>query len=1039
MAETRELSGPALLGLLKPVLLLPEGLVEKLSSRELRHVFLHELAHLRRADSLQNGLLLILQALHWFNPVIWYAFRRLRADRELAADALALSHLPPTEFRDYGRTILRLVEFPADKSPTAGLVGILENPDQLADRIESIARHSKGTERARWGWVPVLALGVIGLTEAPTPATATDDRQQIPAGMSLETPLLLRRPPEFRQITNGRSVEIRVIDASTHLPVPLAEVAAPFEAALWGLDPIDAPRWVTDESGMAQLRLGSIPERSDQANPFFALSVRAPGFAPRGHSWSVATGDARESLPSRLTVSLRRGLRLGGKVRDESGHPLAGIRIFASGSGYRFGAPREQDYPEFWRWAHESDAFVTGPDGRWEITDFPQDLERVILECRRPDGMIHRFETENPDQFPTAPPTLDLIALRAGNAALVLPEGHALRGRVLDGQGTPIPGAWVRAGFGSTRRRLVNEVRSDAKGGFHFPHRSPIEWTLTAEAPGFAATSVVVRVVAGLPEQVIQLAPEQPLHLQVTGTDGHGIPGTRVRIDDSLTAPHWGGEIGATDATGRLNWAAAPRGAVVLRIDSPDGLDSRRVRVPENRRDLTIRLDPRNRTNIVVSARTLDVETGQPIRIASVAFRASTSAAFSTQSIIPSSDLPAGGFRAEIPASWFQSEIVKGFQFRVFAPAYGTVVTDWHYFDEGDWEPTILLRRGGALQGWVRTPEGRPAEDAVLSAKDIAHADLYLGGDHRVSPTRDDLGFIEARTDAKGHYAASDPGAEGTFLILHASGFLEIAARDLAARSEVTLQPWGRIEGTLRSEGQPVTNRLVVLRRDTYGRANTRWHCYFSDSTDDAGRFVLTNVPPGDFVLQRIFGGAGAPFLESHPMNVRVNAGQTVRVEYGGQGRSIVGRVFNSAALLRPTGHQLVARTQLPMPARPDREDFATDENWLRSLGPHNEQVNAFFTERRTYAVTVLGDGSFRAEDVAPGVYDLEFAGTDAASQFYVPPRSSGPPYPARYLPYPDRRTLSQVVIVPPRPPPTDDSTLDLGVIDFGIPGSARR
>lgn len=431
-----------------------------------------------------------------------------------------------------------------------------------------------------------------------------------------------------------------------------------------------------------------------------------------------------------------------------------------SGSGYRLGAPREQEYPEFWRWAHESDAFVTGPDGRWEITDFPQDLERVILECRRPDGTIHRFETENPNEFPTAPPTLDLVALRAGNAALWLAKVMRFAVVCSTAKESSIPGTWLRAGFGSTRRRLVNEVRTDAKGGFHFTHRSPIEWTLTAEAPDLPPPALSCGWRPDCPNRSSNSPREQPLRLQVSGTDGHGIPGARVRIDDSLTAPHWGGEIGATDATGRLNWAAAPRGAFVLRIDSPDGLDSRRIRVPENRRDLDIRLDPRNRTNIVVSARTLDVETGQPIRIASIAFRASTSAAFSTQSIIPSSDLPTGGFRAEIPASWFQSGIVKGFQFRVFAPAYGTVVTDWHYFDEGDWEPTILLRRGGALQGWVRTPEGRPAEDAVLSAKDIAHADLYLGGDHRVSPTRDDLGFIEARTDATGRYAASDPGAE---------------------------------------------------------------------------------------------------------------------------------------------------------------------------------------------------------------------------------------------------------------------------------------
>lgn len=171
--------------------------MEKLSTRELHHVFLHELAHVRRADSLQNGLLLILQALHWFNPVVWFAFRCLRADRELAADALALPPAPDGSLRlrpdDSTRRVLD------DKAPTDGLVGILENPDQLDDRIERIARHPRGTERAFWGWIPVLALGVIGLTEAPSPAT-TDDRQQIPAEISLEHPCFSGVPP-----SSGRS------------------------------------------------------------------------------------------------------------------------------------------------------------------------------------------------------------------------------------------------------------------------------------------------------------------------------------------------------------------------------------------------------------------------------------------------------------------------------------------------------------------------------------------------------------------------------------------------------------------------------------------------------------------------------------------------------------------------------------------------------------------------------------------------------------------------------------------------------------------
>jgi bla regulator protein BlaR1 len=92
VVQSQAVRGPALMGLIRPWLLLPEGMLEKFTPGELRFVFLHELAHLKRRDIAVNWLMTFLLILHWFNPLVWFAFARMRADRELACDALALSH-----------------------------------------------------------------------------------------------------------------------------------------------------------------------------------------------------------------------------------------------------------------------------------------------------------------------------------------------------------------------------------------------------------------------------------------------------------------------------------------------------------------------------------------------------------------------------------------------------------------------------------------------------------------------------------------------------------------------------------------------------------------------------------------------------------------------------------------------------------------------------------------------------------------------------------------------------------------------------------
>ncbi len=87
---------PGLFGVVRPVLLLPEGLAEHLSVEETRSILAHELCHLRRRDNLTYALHLLCQMLFWFYPLTWWLGRRLLIERERACDdaVLASGHEP---------------------------------------------------------------------------------------------------------------------------------------------------------------------------------------------------------------------------------------------------------------------------------------------------------------------------------------------------------------------------------------------------------------------------------------------------------------------------------------------------------------------------------------------------------------------------------------------------------------------------------------------------------------------------------------------------------------------------------------------------------------------------------------------------------------------------------------------------------------------------------------------------------------------------------------------------------------------------------
>jgi beta-lactamase regulating signal transducer with metallopeptidase domain len=179
LVETAAVDGPCLFGFLRPRLLLPVGFTRGFSLDELRYVFLHELGHVKRHDILLGWLMALLQILHWFNPVVWVAFARMRVDRELACDALALSHAEDQDAKPYGQTIVKLLENFGDSVRAPSLAGIVEDKQQMKERISMIAKFQKTNHAPVLAGLLYASLGILTLTDAqpgdkPLNTTAAD-------------------------------------------------------------------------------------------------------------------------------------------------------------------------------------------------------------------------------------------------------------------------------------------------------------------------------------------------------------------------------------------------------------------------------------------------------------------------------------------------------------------------------------------------------------------------------------------------------------------------------------------------------------------------------------------------------------------------------------------------------------------------------------------------------------------------------------------------------------------------------------------------
>lgn len=180
---TDDFTSPMTYGVISPKILIPRSIIEHFDSNELEYILLHELVHIKRFDVLFNLLGMLVCVIHWYNPIVWLFFLRSKRDCEMACDESVLDYLDGTDYRQYGLTLIQMLELSSltDIKHTMISKSFINDRTEANIRITEISRYQKKSKyviifSVFW----IIIIGLIGLNEDTcTRPTITDAKKPL--------------------------------------------------------------------------------------------------------------------------------------------------------------------------------------------------------------------------------------------------------------------------------------------------------------------------------------------------------------------------------------------------------------------------------------------------------------------------------------------------------------------------------------------------------------------------------------------------------------------------------------------------------------------------------------------------------------------------------------------------------------------------------------------------------------------------------------------------------------------------------------------
>jgi RNA polymerase sigma factor (sigma-70 family) len=756
---------------------------------------------------------------------------------------------------------------------------------------------------------------------------------------------------------SASTFRLTVLDAETALPLKGVRVSASNLGDRLGES-------FTDGTGACEL-----PRPTAAPNDFyFRLTARLDGYATMDVSWSRFQQNQISDVPAEYVLKMPRGGRMGGLVADDREQPLAGVEVTLHGRSGAAGPPsRERAVLNDWG----KESVITDQAGHWAFDHLPPDWDNVHLIVSTPEFLKADYVTDANTEGLVGMTRIRKQDLLDERAVFALHRGIRLSGRVVDESGRPVAGASLVRNF--DWHEADARTMSATDGTYEILNATTGPLALTIQAPRFAPKVVHLTVNGPITDSTIVLARGSLLHGRVVDEDGNSIENAALEV---ARDEKWHREFQwttRTDADGRFMWDGAPEQPVALEVAKP-GFQLNRVSLTagdiENVVTLKRRIEP---GTILVQGRVLDEERGQPID------RFQILVAVGPITFAPPKDGRNGAFSVPINVV---SDEAKAASIEIRAEGYEPARLTPTLSSNPIPELTFKLRPASGWSGTVLLPNGEPAVQAEVGISSFARG-LILGDRRFLFPEQS----IIRRTDASGRFRFEPLPSErpsGRVLVaVHSQGYAEHDAERSANGLRLQLLPWGRIEGVLRSGGEPLANEQVYLMKRHWNPWTIGINLYsgqFAVRTDATGRFAFESVPPGDHQLGR------APYraLDTR-LTAQVRPGETTRIQVGGDGQSVTGRIdipgrdqgfdfSNSTGLL---ARQQVRPIDLP---RVSRKDYPSDEAYEQAAKGNAQACITYWRsaegleawrEQRSYGVKFEADGTFHAYDVPPGEYTL--------------------------------------------------------------------
>jgi beta-lactamase regulating signal transducer with metallopeptidase domain len=146
LVESDKVKTPIVMGFLKPLIIVPTGIINQLNYNEVEAILAHELSHVIRNDFINNLIQSLVEILFYFHPAVWWISANIRTERENCCDDMALNICGNAI--DYAKTLVKVQEWQVNKVPSLA-IPLSRNKHSLMNRINRILNQPQNRSQIR--------------------------------------------------------------------------------------------------------------------------------------------------------------------------------------------------------------------------------------------------------------------------------------------------------------------------------------------------------------------------------------------------------------------------------------------------------------------------------------------------------------------------------------------------------------------------------------------------------------------------------------------------------------------------------------------------------------------------------------------------------------------------------------------------------------------------------------------------------------------------------------------------------------------------